>query len=224
MPVARVWRRRSVRSFRPTSRRRKPTASATGRWHSARRDERWRADGHLYPAFPYDSYTLMSDQEVADLYVALMATPAVNTPSTPHQVGFRFNIFASRWRGERICSSSRSAWSPMRAKSDEWNRGKYITFGPGLLRYLSQPAQHPGRPRRRQGAVGQPPGGPGGKAPSILKADLEKHEVHRRRAGADVHRRLRGLRQSGRRDGRSDPRQGLRTGPKRTSARWRFIC
>src|SRR3569833_3014073 len=47
--------------------------------------------GHLYPAFPYDSYTLMSDQEVADLYAALMATPALDTPRTPHDVGFPFN-------------------------------------------------------------------------------------------------------------------------------------
>ena len=37
--------------------------------------------GHLYPAFPYENYTLMSDQEIADLYAALMATEPVSEPA-----------------------------------------------------------------------------------------------------------------------------------------------
>src|SRR3569832_1551431 len=40
--------------------------------------------GHLYPAFPFDSYTLMSDQEVADLYAAGGAAAPGGAPGGPH--------------------------------------------------------------------------------------------------------------------------------------------
>ena len=48
--------------------------------------------GHLYPVFPYENYTLMSDQEVADIYAALMATTPDSKPSKAHDVGFPFNV------------------------------------------------------------------------------------------------------------------------------------
>ena len=44
-------------------------------------------EGHLYPVFPYEHYTLMSDQEIADLYAALMASePVVPVRSVPPTV------------------------------------------------------------------------------------------------------------------------------------------
>ncbi|MDB5615692.1 MAG: hypothetical protein JWQ22_3345, partial [Devosia sp.] len=44
--------------------------------------------GHLYPVFPYENYTLMSDQEIADLYAALMATEPVSTPAPQSNIPF----------------------------------------------------------------------------------------------------------------------------------------
>src|SRR5690348_13149939 len=86
--------------------------------------------GHLYPAFPYDSYTQMSDQEVADLFAALQATPAIETPSRPHDVGFPFN---QRWlmAGWKHLFFHPQRFAPDPGQSAEWNRGKYIVFGPG---------------------------------------------------------------------------------------------
>lgn len=132
-------------------------------------------DGHLYPAFPYDSYTLMSDQEIADLYAALQAVPAIDTASTPHQVGFPFNIRLAMAGWKHLF------FHPQRfvadaSKSTAWNRGKYIVFGPGHCVTCHSPRNLLGGLEAGKELSGNLAGGPGGKAPSILKADLEKHQ------------------------------------------------
>lgn len=47
---------------------------------------------HLYPAFPYTSYTKMEDQDVADLHAYIMSLEPSDAASKPHDVGFPFNI------------------------------------------------------------------------------------------------------------------------------------
>ncbi len=47
---------------------------------------------HLYPAFPYASYSLMSTKDVRDLFAYLKTLPAVSTPSAPHELKFPFGI------------------------------------------------------------------------------------------------------------------------------------
>jgi mono/diheme cytochrome c family protein len=47
---------------------------------------------HYYPAFPYATYTRMTDQDVAHLYAFVRALPADPTPGQPHELGFPFNI------------------------------------------------------------------------------------------------------------------------------------
>ena len=48
----------------------------------------------LYPAFPYTSYTHMTDEDLAALKAYLDTLPAVSQPSKPHELWFPFNI---RW-------------------------------------------------------------------------------------------------------------------------------
>jgi len=131
--------------------------------------------GHLYPAFPYDSYTLMSDQEVADLYAALEATPAIDTPSTPHAVSFPFNqrFLMAGWK-HLFFQPQRFAADA--SQSDAWNRGKYIVFGPGHCVTCHSPRNALGGIEAGKQLSGNPGDGPGGKAPSLLKADLAKHQ------------------------------------------------
>ena len=50
---------------------------------------------HYYPAFPYSTYTRMSDEDVAHLWAFFRTLPADPTPSQPHALGFPFNIRAS---------------------------------------------------------------------------------------------------------------------------------
>ena len=52
-----------------------------------------RPDGvHYYPAFPYPSYSRMTDQDVADLWAYMATLPKVAEAAPDHQVPFPFNI------------------------------------------------------------------------------------------------------------------------------------
>ena len=53
-----------------------------------------RPDGaHYYPAFPYTSFTRISDGDLRDLWAYLRALKPAEQPSKPHELGFFF-----RWR------------------------------------------------------------------------------------------------------------------------------
>lgn len=56
---------------------------------------------NLFPAFPYTSYTRMTDQDLADLWAYLMAQPAVARPNTPHELqapfGWRWLLPVWNW-------------------------------------------------------------------------------------------------------------------------------
>lgn len=131
--------------------------------------------GHLYPAFPYDSYTLMSDQEIADLYAALMARPADETPSRAHELGFPFNVRLALAGWKHLFFTPRR-YAPDPARSEAWNRGRYIVFGPGHCVSCHSPRNALGGYAAGAELSGNMAGGPGGRAPSLLKADLEKHQ------------------------------------------------
>ena len=131
--------------------------------------------GHLYPAFPFDSYTLMTDQDLADLYAGLQATPAIDTPSHPHEVAFPFNqrFLMAGWK-HLFFKPQRFVADP--AQSEAWNRGKYIVMGPGHCVTCHSPRNALGGIDDGKALSGNPGGGTGGKAPSLLKADLEKKQ------------------------------------------------
>lgn len=128
-------------------------------------------DGNLYPAFPYQHYTLMSDQEVADLYAALMATTPDATPSKPHEVSFPFNVrlALSGWKNlffkpERYAADT--------AHSEKWNRGRYLAEGPGHCVMCHSPRNLLGAIDPGTELSGNPGGGVGGKAPALTTARL----------------------------------------------------
>ncbi|MDF2232872.1 cytochrome c [Albimonas sp. CAU 1670] len=50
---------------------------------------------HLYPAFPWPSYSRMELSDALDLWAYLKTLPADPTPSKPHDVGFPFSIRAA---------------------------------------------------------------------------------------------------------------------------------
>jgi len=129
--------------------------------------------GHLYPAFPFDSYTQMSDQEIADLFAALQATTPVDTPSHPHDVSFPFNqrFLMAGWK-HLFFHPDR--FKPDSTQSAEWNRGKYIVFGQGHCVTCHSPRNLLGGIDPGSELTGNSGGGPGGKTPAITKAGLDK--------------------------------------------------
>ncbi|RYE88233.1 MAG: c-type cytochrome [Hyphomicrobiales bacterium] len=127
--------------------------------------------GHLYPAFPYESYTLMSDQEIADLYAALQDVPVDATPSKPHEVGFPFNLrpVLAGWKNVFFKPQRYAADA---SKSEQWNRGRYLAIGPGHCVTCHSPRNALGGIDAGSELAGNPAGGPGGRAPSLRAADL----------------------------------------------------
>jgi mono/diheme cytochrome c family protein len=90
-----------------------------------------RADGkQLYPAMPYTSYALLSDDDVAALYAYFMngVTP-IETRPTETSLPFPFNIRLSMaaWN---LLFLDKGPFKPDAAHDAEWNRGAYLVRGP----------------------------------------------------------------------------------------------
>jgi mono/diheme cytochrome c family protein len=83
-----------------------------------------------YPAFPYTSYTRMSDEDLKALWAYLGTVAPVRQPSKPHDLSFPFNL---RW-GMRLWQWAffePERFVPDPAKDATWNRGAYLVQGPG---------------------------------------------------------------------------------------------
>ena len=126
--------------------------------------------GHLYPAFPYENYTLMSDQEIADLYAALMATEPVADPAPESQVPFPFNIRLAMAGWQNLFFAP-NRFTPEEGQSEEFNRGKYLAFGPAHCVACHTPRNALGALDWDKALTGSP-GGTGGRAPAITAAAL----------------------------------------------------
>jgi mono/diheme cytochrome c family protein len=84
---------------------------------------------HLYPAFPYASYSLMKVSDVRDLFAYLKTLPAISTPTAPHELKFPFNIRLAVG-GWKLLYFRPHEFKPDPSKSEAWNRGEYLAEGP----------------------------------------------------------------------------------------------
>jgi len=84
---------------------------------------------HLYPAFPYASYSLMRTNDVRDLFAYLQTLPAQATPSQPHELKFPFSIrmAVGFWK---LLYFHPHEFQADPKQSAEWNRGAYLAEGP----------------------------------------------------------------------------------------------
>ncbi|MQR00769.1 c-type cytochrome [Glaciimonas sp. GS1] len=89
-----------------------------------------RADGrHLYPAMPYTSYAKVSDDDVQALYAYFMQGVApvdVSAPATALPFPFNLRISMAAWN---LLYLDKQPFTPDASKSQEWNRGAYLTLG-----------------------------------------------------------------------------------------------
>jgi mono/diheme cytochrome c family protein len=105
-------------------------ATGIGRWSEAdfRRALREGVgpDGtHFFPAFPYPSYTGMTDADIADLYAYLFSLPPVAQADKPHEIRFPFNIRALMPIWNRLYLK-RGPYAADASRSPAWNRGAYL--------------------------------------------------------------------------------------------------
>jgi mono/diheme cytochrome c family protein len=104
-----------------------------GRWSEAafRRAMRSGVDRegqHLYPTFPYDHFTNVSDQDDRALYAFLMTRQAVHAPPRANQLSFPFDqrFMIAGWK---LLFLRHGTYQPDSARSAEWNRGGYLVEG-----------------------------------------------------------------------------------------------
>jgi len=80
---------------------------------------------HLFPAFPFDHYTKLSDADVHALYAFFMTREPVNASPPPNTVRFPFDI-RDLQVGWKLLFLHDARFHPDVSKSAEWNRGAYL--------------------------------------------------------------------------------------------------
>jgi mono/diheme cytochrome c family protein len=85
---------------------------------------------HLYPAFPYDHFTLVSDDDGKALYAFFMSRDPVKADARANELPFPINIrlVLAGWKF-LFLRQERFAADPTR--DAVWNRGKYLVDGLG---------------------------------------------------------------------------------------------
>ena len=133
--------------------------------------QRRRPYGNLYPVFPYNDFTLMSDQEVVDLYAAVMAAPAGQPSGRHQQSALSVQHPPSRFGLEEplLLAAPLSAGP---ARSAAWNRGAYLANGPAHCVACHSPLNALGAVESGRRFTGNPSEGAGGKAPPITALAL----------------------------------------------------
>ena len=104
-----------------------------GRWSEAafRRAMRKGVDRqgrHLYPAFPYDHFTLVSDDDDKALYAFLMTREPVRAKAPANDLSFPLNFrpVIAAWK---LLYFRPGPYRPDPAQSEAWNRGAYLVEG-----------------------------------------------------------------------------------------------
>lgn len=122
-----------------------------------------------YPAFPYTSYTRMSDADLSDLWAYIRTIEPVEQASREHGVGFPFNIRTGLWPWRWLF------FEPARFTSDPdrdetWNRGAYLVLGPGHCAECHTPRNFAGALEQDQLFGGSPVGPDGKPVPDISQS------------------------------------------------------
>jgi mono/diheme cytochrome c family protein len=106
-----------------------------GRWSEAAfqramREGVDREGNHLYPAFPYDHFTRVTDEDNRALYAYLMTREPVSAVAPPNELPFPLDIrlLLAGWKFLYLDEGPLAANVQ---QSEEWNRGAYLAEGLG---------------------------------------------------------------------------------------------
>ncbi len=132
-----------------------------------------RPDGaNYFPAFPFPSFTGMTDSDMRDLWAYLRTLPANAQSSRPHDVGFPYNLrFAvTFWKWLYFTPG---AFTPDPKATPKINRGAYLSTALGHCGECHTPRNFMGGPRKDRFLAGGK--GPEGKdIPNLTPATLKK--------------------------------------------------
>jgi mono/diheme cytochrome c family protein len=132
-----------------------------------------RPDGaHYYPAFPYPSFTRISDADLRDLWAYLRTVQPNSAPSRPHELRLPF-----RWRflvwGWKWLFFSSGTFVPDPARGATLNRGAYLVQALGHCGECHTPRNWLGGPKKDRFLAGGKRA-EGGRAPNITPTRLKK--------------------------------------------------
>ena len=97
-----------------------------------------RAGGFLYPAFPYNHYTHVTDADTAALYAFLMTRQPVTAKTPKTHLPFPLDI-RPLMAGWNLIFLDRGALQPDPSKDAAWNRGHYLVEGLGHCQACHSP-------------------------------------------------------------------------------------
>lgn len=132
-----------------------------------------RPDGaNLFPAFPYPSFTKMSDGDLKDLWAYLRSLPANATPSREHELGFffRWRFLVTIWKWLFFTPGPFIADA---AKSAVLNRGAYLVQALGHCGECHTPRNFFGAPKQSRFLGGAKIGE--ASAPNLTPTRLKKY-------------------------------------------------
>jgi mono/diheme cytochrome c family protein len=83
---------------------------------------------HLYPTFPFDHFTYVTDDDDRALYAYLMTREPVRAPEHENELSFPLNqrFMIAGWK---LLFLRREPFQPDASQSAEWNRGAYLVEG-----------------------------------------------------------------------------------------------
>jgi mono/diheme cytochrome c family protein len=125
---------------------------------------------HYYPAFPYTAYSMMTDQDVADLWAHIQTLPADPTPSQAHEVGFPFNIRLSLGGWKFLFANK--GWVSEDASTPELERGRYLVEALAHCGECHTPRNALGGLDRSQWLAGAPNPSGRGTIPALVPGEL----------------------------------------------------
>jgi mono/diheme cytochrome c family protein len=104
-----------------------------GRWTEAdflraMREGVDRAGHHLYPAFPYDHFTRVRDEDISAIYAFIMTREAVRADAPANRLKFPAGLRPAigMWKALYFRAG---VYQPDRSKDAQWNRGAYLVEG-----------------------------------------------------------------------------------------------
>ncbi len=126
-----------------------------------------------YPVFPYTSYTLLDDQEIADLWAALQTVKPVSgkTPANEVDAPFDHRFLLIPWQTLFL---KPGPYKPDPERSEAWNRGAFIVNGPGHCVVCHTPRDIFGALDESRSLEGGRNGPGGERVPAITAAALKE--------------------------------------------------
>ena len=132
-----------------------------------------RPDGaHYYPAFPYTSFTRISDGDLRDLWAYLRSLPPSARHSRPHELGFLYRARFSLALWKRLFFEP-GPFRPDAQKSATANRGAYLAQALAHCGECHTPRNFLGGPKKDRLLAGAKLGD-GASAPNLTPTGLKK--------------------------------------------------